>query len=891
MAGFWQVSLLVYGLKFDLVDVVLPFRYHFSESIKAGIFPFWNPYIQTGTPFYADLQVPFYYPELLIVSLLGGYSVITMHLLFVLYVSVAAIGMYRLSHYFHNHHHAALMAGLAYAFSGFIVGHGQHFFLLVGAAWIPWVILYYIRMCRERDHLLIIKAGLLIFLMVTGAYQALSITLLYLLTVLFCLFLVQSLQKSDKKVWIRLIFRNLILGMLVVALCSPLIASVLEIRGQVARLGEGVSLEKTLLYVQPLTSLLSFVAPSSTLTRPQFFGNVDISMINHFIGIIPLLFLVPALVRKRSALEYVILAFGLLIFASAFSVPLRTFMYRYVPMMNLFLYPAFIRVFGLLALILVASGGMTRLDTLQGVKDHRRYLLPAAMVMWLVFVVLALASLVRPGGWQPDMIVSGSFVRDVLTHPSFYRKILLHSVFHGMVVFIFVWIWFFRKKTGNRLQWVFVLAVVELLSAAWFNMNATVTDREHNPFGMQNDLALCPEGFPVPYDVPIAFNNEQHPFFTPFWRNTTVFTKRVSVHAFSSFQLNTFSRFDDQHPTLKQAVLQNRLFYFSDTLVRESSFSDTAVGPEDHNILVVSDADYQTLKHQIFKTDTADRIVITELSPNRAEAVTHTTQKQLLAMLQTRYPGWKAYIDGKEVPSFTSNFNYRTIVLPAGKHTLRWEYRNSLILGLYIFSNLLFLLLILYVFWQGWKNRAPNRLLRIGVPVLLVVLPGFLLVRVLVANPGSATIHDWNHEKWPSVSESSKSAGNISQKFDIECHTDTQNIDSEDEYIPIATLRPKEDRAVSGTLVVRFEVFTDTLIHTLVVSDIQPAEGAPQAWHADMMELQIERINRWNEVIYTRNFFKIKPGESVRVFIWNHNRGRFQVRGVRVGSLKLGVRS
>lgn len=798
-AGFWQVSLLVYGLKFDLIDVVLPFRYHFSECIQAGIFPFWNPYLQTGTPFYADLQVPFYYPELLIVSLLGGYSVITMHLLFVLYASVAAIGMYRLSHYFYNHHHAALIAGLAYAFSGYIIGHGQHFFLLVGAAWIPWVILYYIRMCRERDPLLIVKAGLLIFLMVTGAYQALSITLLYLLAVLFCLFLVQSLQKSDKKAWIRLIFRNLILGMLVVAMCSPLIVSVLEIRGQVARLGEGVSLEKTLDYVQPLTTMLSFLLPSSTLTRPEFFGNVDISMINHFIGIIPLLFLVPALVRKRSALEYVLLAFGLLIFASAFSVPLRTFMYRYFPMMNLFLYPAFIRVFGLLALILVASGGLS----------------------------------------------------------------------------------------AFRIRWIVGLVVAELFIATWINSPRTVTDTENRPLRMQKDLALSPDGFPVPYDVPIAFNDEQHPFFTPFWRNTTVFTKRVSVHAFSSFQLNTFSRFDDQHPNLKQAVLQNRLFYFSDTLVRESSFSDTAIGPEDHNILIVSDADYQTLKHQIFKTDTADRIVITELSPNRAEAVTHTTHKQLVAMLQTRYPGWKAYIDGIEVPSFTSNFNYRTLVLPAGKHTIRWEYRNPLILGLYLFSNLLFLLLILYVFWQGWKNRAPNRLLRIGVPVLLVVLPGILLVRVLVANPGSATIHDWNHEKWPSVSESSKSAGNISQQFDIEYYTDTLSINSHDEYIPIATLRPKENRAVSGTLVVRFEVFTDTLIHALIVSDIQPAEGAPQFWNADKLERQIERINRWNEVIYTRNFFKIKPGESVRVFIWNHNRGRFQVRGVRVGSYKL----
>jgi len=90
--AYWPVAFYQFGLKWDLIDVVFPFRYFFSESMQAGYFPFWNPYQQTGTPFFADLQAPTYYPELLLVSLLGGYRLLVMHLLLIGYFFIAGQG-------------------------------------------------------------------------------------------------------------------------------------------------------------------------------------------------------------------------------------------------------------------------------------------------------------------------------------------------------------------------------------------------------------------------------------------------------------------------------------------------------------------------------------------------------------------------------------------------------------------------------------------------------------------------------------------------------------------------------------------------------------------------------------------------------------------------------
>jgi hypothetical protein len=47
----------------------------------------------------------------------------------------------------------------------------------------------------------------------------------------------------------------------------------------------------------------------------------------------------------------------------------------------------------------------------------------------------------------------------------------------------------------------------------------------------------------------------------------------------------------------------------------------------------------------------------------------------LLVLLDTYFPGWKAYAGDDEIPIYRANYNFRAVALPAGETRVRFEYR------------------------------------------------------------------------------------------------------------------------------------------------------------------------------------------------------------------------
>ena len=68
-----------------------------------------------------------------------------------------------------------------------------------------------------------------------------------------------------------------------------------------------------------------------------------------------------------------------------------------------------------------------------------------------------------------------------------------------------------------------------------------------------------------------------------------------------------------------------------------------------------------------------------------------------LVIIDLYYPGWRAYLDGSEVPLYPANYLFRAVPIPAGRHRLKMVFQpRSFALGIYLnLGSLLFGILLL----------------------------------------------------------------------------------------------------------------------------------------------------------------------------------------------------
>ncbi|MFA8299582.1 MAG: YfhO family protein [Hyphomicrobiales bacterium] len=105
------------------------------------------------------------------------------------------------------------------------------------------------------------------------------------------------------------------------------------------------------------------------------------------------------------------------------------------------------------------------------------------------------------------------------------------------------------------------------------------------------------------------------------------------------------------------------------------------------------------------------KIEMTSYSPNKLEYKFESPAQELAVFSEIYYPhGWNAFIDGQPVPYFRANFVLRALVVPAGKHTITFEFKpnaygTSKIISL-IFSAITILLLIYGIYVEIRRKRT-----------------------------------------------------------------------------------------------------------------------------------------------------------------------------------------
>lgn len=113
-------------------------------------------------------------------------------------------------------------------------------------------------------------------------------------------------------------------------------------------------------------------------------------------------------------------------------------------------------------------------------------------------------------------------------------------------------------------------------------------------------------------------------------------------------------------------------------------------------------------------TEASSSAVMEKSGPNLVQVRTESSASGWLVMCDTWYPGWQAFIDGRQTNILRADYALRAVPVPAGSHTVRMEYGpGSFRTGLFISSISLMLSAGVFVYISLRKTKDTSGMIRI----------------------------------------------------------------------------------------------------------------------------------------------------------------------------------
>ena len=667
--------LLQHPLKYDMIDQAYPWRYFIGECLRNGNLPLWNPYQLLGSPIHADPQSSAWYPVTWFFGYLFGYDIYVISFDFLLHIFLAGMGMFYLAKQLKYRNETAFIMGVSYMLSGFFIGNAQHFMWIISGTWIPFITGAFISLKNAPSISGAVKLALAFFMIMTGGYPAFVFLLLYLLTAIFILFAIDYIRRKEYRALFRFTGYLGISGVFTILSGMVVLISVYHLQDAMTR-GAGVTLKQALFGAFTPKSFVSFILPFASIRDMDYYGT-DLSMSNAYFGLMTLVFFLTGLMIRRTKLVNLFLAWGLFCLAASAgsALPVREFLYHYVPFMNLFRFPALFRIFFILSFIIVA--GFAFDEWRKGPQNFSvklRISILAVSGLLLGLVIYAL--------FQKDLDMM-YFIKNQLLIFSEKSLVVQHILFQGLIQLILLTFfclliakWQFKKYA---LAAIIFIAGTDMIIATRLNGPYTLYSDLFKSADLYRYARQFPEGFPVPGQGPIIDNKDSRKLvYQAFWRNLNIFHKQVSYEGYNPLHLKGFEDMADNHPKLFETILQNPLVYLAD---RASPLDSLPFHEKEDKYnkgrVYFDEIDYERLRQLNFTSNSGDTVYITVFSPVLVKARCENQREVLLNLLQNNYYGWKASVDGQPVEIYTGNMSFITVKVPAGDHEVEFSYDPS----------------------------------------------------------------------------------------------------------------------------------------------------------------------------------------------------------------------
>ena len=370
------------ALQWDAREVHLTNLIFSSSSWHDGFLPLWAPYIFNGFPQIADLQVAIFYPINLAVGLFSVFSQKIIFWQLAFHYALAGFGMFLLARYLNQNTLIGIFAGIAYMFSGFMIGHSSHLGMQNTAAWLPIVFFLAMHALDKHSWRWAVLAGTASGVMILAGHFQTAVFALFALGLYFVFRFARNMfrDRDSKHIAFHQIALWTVIGVTAFLISAVQLLPTFELTKQSQRAGIPLKLAQT----ESLNpeSLWSTITPNyQNVSKGEYQGPWDRTQNSLFLGRIVVLFALFSLILHLVIWIFKISNFKFLIFNHEFSIFLAVlatiallyslgsygFLHKYfylLPLFNKMRAPSNMMLLFDFAIILLAALGLNSLKKL-----------------------------------------------------------------------------------------------------------------------------------------------------------------------------------------------------------------------------------------------------------------------------------------------------------------------------------------------------------------------------------------------------------------------------------------------------------------------------------------------------------------------------------------------
>lgn len=674
----------------DVATQIYPWKKFTINTYKIGQLPLWNPYNFSGNPHLANDQSAVLSPFNLlffVFPFLDAWS-----LLILLQPLLAGLFMYLMLRSFGLKKVSSLAGSISFMFCGFLTVWMAYGTLAYAILFLPLSIFSIQKYLNSRKNIYILILSLTVPLSFFAGHFQTSFYFLLALSV-FLIFKILNGQK---------------MFLPIIAVIFGLVISLLQIVPSLEFYDNSVRsssfLKSDTIAFQYLATIFSPDYFGNPVTRNDWFGHY--AEWSSFVGIIPFALVFFAFLKRKKEVVFFLL-FAVFSLALALDSPLALFIVSLkLPVISTSSLSRIIVLFSFSLSVLCAYGLDNLIAFEKNIKKISKFFVP--LLFTLVFLIVLPFFLIPHDKFLitikslrlPIFIfslgISGYFVSLKLKKFSFYPVFLVLLLTIQSLYFAYKWMPFDPKSLvfpdlpvinaikenigygrlfgnfGAEISSYYGIGSIEgydplyiqrygeFIQSADFGklQNAMRSVVKISRRGDYMNRAIDLLGVNLIFH-PIADTNQNWAF--PVWEDPKRFTK--------IFQDNKIQIYRN-----KTAMNRVSLFYNYQVIKDKEKEIEKFYNPsfDFRNTLLLEESPKINLKKG---TGTAD---IVSYSPDVIKIIVKASSPALLLLSDNFYPGWKAYVNGKETRILRADYTFRSVIVPSGKSKVLFKFEPIL---------------------------------------------------------------------------------------------------------------------------------------------------------------------------------------------------------------------